>query len=159
MLNNQPYIEWGIIKMEISLKNLVLAGIGAMAYSYEKAAALVDDMVKKGELTINQGKELNEELKRKMSSGNNAAASGRPLTGDSLKEVLSGLNLATKQDLDELKERISKLSISAHSPSFTYVYDIHWEYNLIIYIWRNGRKLKEENRHVQRYANCSKKHG
>lgn len=95
--------------MEISFKNLILAGIGTMAYSYEKAVSLVDDMVKKGELTVNQGKELNEELKKKMNTGKDTATTEKPLTADSLKEILSGLNLATKQDLDELKERINKL--------------------------------------------------
>lgn len=95
--------------MEISLKNLLMAGIGTMAYSYEKAVSLIDDMVKKGELTVNQGKELNEELKRKMNTEKDTANTEKPLTADSLKEILSDLNLATKQDIDELKERINKL--------------------------------------------------
>lgn len=50
--------------MDINLKSIVLAGIGSVAYTYEKSADMVETLVKKGELTINQGKELNEELKR-----------------------------------------------------------------------------------------------
>ncbi len=50
--------------MDTNLKNIILAGIGSMAYTYEKAENMVDVLVKKGELTVNQGKELNEELKK-----------------------------------------------------------------------------------------------
>ena len=52
---------------EFSFKNIFLAGVGATAYSFEKAQELVDDLVKKGELTVQQGKVVNEELKHNMS--------------------------------------------------------------------------------------------
>ncbi|KAA8819091.1 hypothetical protein CSQ85_05770 [Bifidobacterium rousetti] len=48
------------------LRKVVLAGIGALATGYEKGSAIVDDLVKKGELTVEQGKSLNTELKRKV---------------------------------------------------------------------------------------------
>jgi len=48
------------------LRKVVLAGIGALATGYEKGSELVDDLVKKGELTVEQGKNLNTELKRKV---------------------------------------------------------------------------------------------
>ncbi len=54
--------------MESILQSLILAGLGTMAYSYEKAASLIDQLIKRGELTLSQGKELNEELKRRMDS-------------------------------------------------------------------------------------------
>ena len=46
-------------------KNIFLAGIGAMAYTGEKGKEIIDQLVEKGEITLDQGKELNEELKRK----------------------------------------------------------------------------------------------
>ena len=46
------------------MKKIMLAGIGAVALTTEKAKDLVDDLVKKGEITVEQGKVLNEELKR-----------------------------------------------------------------------------------------------
>ncbi len=42
-----------------------LAGVGAVAYGAEKSGELVDTLVKKGELTVEQGKELNAELTQK----------------------------------------------------------------------------------------------
>lgn len=50
-------------KMTDSLKKVILAGIGAMAVTAEKSKDLLDEMVQKGELTVEQGKILNQELK------------------------------------------------------------------------------------------------
>ncbi|MDD3243010.1 MAG: hypothetical protein PHD32_04710 [Eubacteriales bacterium] len=47
------------------IKKVFLAGIGAMALTAEKSKELLDQMVAKGELTVEQGKVINEELKRK----------------------------------------------------------------------------------------------
>lgn len=49
------------------LRKIVLAGIGALATTYEKSSEIVDELVKKGEITVEQGKALNTELKRKVS--------------------------------------------------------------------------------------------
>lgn len=46
-------------------KNIFLAGIGALAYTGEKGKEIIDQLVEKGEITMDQGRELNEELKRK----------------------------------------------------------------------------------------------
>ncbi len=48
-----------------SMKKVILAGIGAIAITAEKSKALIDELVEKGELTVEQGKILNEELKHK----------------------------------------------------------------------------------------------
>lgn len=45
------------------MKKIMLAGIGAVAVTAEKSKDLLDDLVQKGELTVEQGKVLNEELK------------------------------------------------------------------------------------------------
>lgn len=47
------------------LRTILLAGIGAMAGAAEKGEEVVADLVKKGELTVEQGKALNQELTRK----------------------------------------------------------------------------------------------
>ena len=46
-------------------KNIFLAGIGALAFTGEKGKEIIDQLVEKGELTLDQGRELNEELQRK----------------------------------------------------------------------------------------------
>ncbi|WP_416198941.1 MAG: Poly(Hydroxyalkanoate) granule-associated protein [Sporanaerobacter sp.] len=94
--------------MDINLKTLLLAGIGSMALTYEKANEMIDTLVKKGELTVNQGKELNEELKRVVKSQESEKKS-QNVDAETLKSVLQELNLPTKADIDELKTRIDNL--------------------------------------------------
>ncbi len=43
-------------------KEIFLAGVGAMAIGAEKSKELVDQLIAKGEITVEQGKELNAEL-------------------------------------------------------------------------------------------------
>jgi polyhydroxyalkanoate synthesis regulator phasin len=45
------------------IKKLLLAGVGAVAATADKSQEIFDDLVKKGELTVEQGKVLNQELK------------------------------------------------------------------------------------------------
>ena len=48
------------------IKKAFLAGVGAVAYGAEMSQELIDDFIRKGELTVEQGKALNEELTRKV---------------------------------------------------------------------------------------------
>jgi polyhydroxyalkanoate synthesis regulator phasin len=88
------------------LKNLFLAGIGSAAYTYEKAANLIDTMVSKGKLTIDEGKELSEELKRNVKD---KTEQFKPLTKEDMIQLLSGMNLASKYDLQSINERLNEL--------------------------------------------------
>ena len=47
------------------LNKAFLATVGAVALTAEKSQQAVEDLVKKGELTVQQGKSLNQELSRK----------------------------------------------------------------------------------------------
>ncbi|HBI56792.1 MAG TPA: hypothetical protein DEA85_05770 [Firmicutes bacterium] len=87
----------------LNLRNLLLAGIGSIAYSLEKGMDMIDDLVKKGELTVSQGKELNQELKNRFSQ------SGKDPNQTIIKEIMTSLNLATKEDFHNLEARVSKL--------------------------------------------------
>ena len=46
-------------------KDIFLAGIGAMAIGGEKAKEIVDQLIEKGELTVEQGKQVSGELAHK----------------------------------------------------------------------------------------------
>lgn len=80
------------------LKKILLVGIGTAAVTAEKSKEILDDLVKKGELTVEQGKVLNQELKHNIKSTVKTAA-------DSVKE-----NAARKNEQEELKATISKLT-------------------------------------------------
>lgn len=88
------------------LKNLLLAGLGSAAYTYEKASKLIDDMVQKGKLTMDEGKELSEELKRNIKG---KVEDVKPLTKDDMVSILNQMNFATKDDLQNIMQRLDML--------------------------------------------------
>ncbi len=46
-------------------KDVFLAGVGAMAITGEKTKELIDQFIAKGEITVEQGREVNSELKHR----------------------------------------------------------------------------------------------
>lgn len=90
------------------LRKILLLGIGSAAYTYEKATKVVDDMVQKGRLTVEEGKELSEELKRTVKE-KSEKSEAKPLTKEDMIDVFKQMDFATKDDLNDLKERLSKL--------------------------------------------------
>lgn len=89
------------------IKKLLLAGIGTAAVTAEKSKEVLDELVKKGELTVEQGKVLNQELKHniKESVKKNVNVTLKPSNPDELKEVLGKM---TPDQLAALKEQISQ---------------------------------------------------
>ncbi len=51
--------------MDNYLRKILAAGVGAAELGYEKLGDIIDECVKRGEVTVEKGRALNEELKRK----------------------------------------------------------------------------------------------
>lgn len=100
------------MKLGDGLKKLVLMGIGAAALTAEKSQQIVDELVKKGEITVEQGKELNQELKRNVKkSFDDIAAEAEVKKAEAEKEADSfekKISDMTVEELENLKELISK---------------------------------------------------
>ena len=90
------------------IKKLLLAGIGTAAVTAEKSKEVLDELVKKGELTVEQGKVLNQELKHNIKEcvKKNVNVTLKPSNPDELKDVLGKM---TPDQLAALKEQISKM--------------------------------------------------
>ena len=58
------------------VKKVFLAGVGAVAIGAEKSQELVEELVRRGELTVEQGRSLNEELGRKVRETRESAIRG-----------------------------------------------------------------------------------
>jgi len=96
------------------LKNILLAGIGTAAYSYEKACEIVNTMVKKGQLSVDQGKELSQELKKTLNdTAEKTNDKTKSLTREDMIDVLKQMNFATKDEVADIKERLEKLEKKA----------------------------------------------
>ncbi|MBE6072884.1 MAG: hypothetical protein E7208_13230 [Clostridium butyricum] len=95
------------------MRKLCLAAVGAAAMTYDKTIELINDLVEKGKITVEEGKELSEELKKniivKAEAAKTKANDMKPLTKDNLQESIQKLNLATKSDIEDLKIKISEL--------------------------------------------------
>ena len=79
-----------------TMKNLLLAGVGAVAVTAEKSKEIVGELVKKGELTVEEGKSLNEELKRKASEKVNGC-------------VMDSVDKMSKEERDALRAKLDEL--------------------------------------------------
>lgn len=101
------------------MKKFFLLGVGAAATTVEKSTEIVDDLVKKGEITVEQGKVFNQELKHNMEeSRRKAESSAAPEAADesrtkeeepkNFEEFVSGLS---PEELEELKEEIAKTEV------------------------------------------------
>ena len=55
------------------VRKVFLAGVGAVVMGAEKSQGLVDELVKRGELTVEQGKALNDDLTRKVREATDGA--------------------------------------------------------------------------------------
>lgn len=84
------------------LKKVLLAGIGLTAMTYDKAEKFVKELIDKGRLTLDEGKELQSELKRK------SQAEAEGLLGQ-IKEKSQSLQYATKEDLQRLEGKLDAL--------------------------------------------------
>lgn len=98
-------------------KKLFIAMVGATTMTYEKANEVINSLVEKGKVTIEEGKELSEELKRELKEKTDNVKIKtsekikdiKPITKDEMYEMLEGFDFATKEELVELKERITSL--------------------------------------------------
>lgn len=92
-----------------NVKKILLAGIGVVATTAEKSKEILDEMVKKGELTVEQGKVLNEELKHnlKKTVKENVHVSVKVSQPEELDELLEKM---TPEQIALLKEHIDKMN-------------------------------------------------
>ncbi|HEY5587044.1 MAG TPA: phasin family protein [Ruminiclostridium sp.] len=92
------------------LKKIVLAGIGAVATTAEKSRQMLDELVKKGEFTVEQGKILNEELKRNvrnMPKENCTDAVGEEKATAS--SIVNQLGKMSKKEIADLKDKLAEI--------------------------------------------------
>ena len=99
------------MKLSDGLRTVFLAGVGAVAVTGEKAKRLVDDLVKKGELTVEEGKILNEDITRKM--GEKAENFKPEKISKSIRGILFDIDKMTQEDRDELMEKLKAANEAA----------------------------------------------
>lgn len=93
------------------VKKIFLAGVGAVAVTAEKSRELVEELVKKGQLTVEQGKVLNEELKHRgkdvFCREETSAKPGRPARPD-VAEILRSIETMNNEERAAVKAKLAE---------------------------------------------------
>ena len=84
------------------LKKVLLAGIGLTAMTVDNADSFVKELVEKGRLTVEEGKELEQELKRQSKEEAQEFL-------NKLDAKKSSVEYATKEDVKRLEEKLDAL--------------------------------------------------
>lgn len=89
-----------------SLKKLMLSGLGAALISKEKAQALIDEMVAKGEVTLEEGKKLHNDITDKVDEHKEIAESK---IDAQIQKSLDRLGVPNKERFEMLENRVKAL--------------------------------------------------
>lgn len=98
-----------LTELESTLKKVLLAGIGAVAVTAEKADEIIRELVKKGEITVEQGKVLNEELKHRAQEAAKKAQPTEPLAAPPKKAPEVDVGAMSREEREALKKKIEEL--------------------------------------------------
>ncbi len=99
-----------------NIKKFLLAGIGAVASTVDKSKEIVDDLVKKGELTVEQGKTLNEELKHTIKTNVESVKenvvnviSPDKKESEKVESIISRMDTMTADELRTIREKLAEI--------------------------------------------------
>ena len=87
-------------KFSDGIKTFFLAGVGAVTLTAEKSQAIIADLVKKGELTVEQGKELNKDLQRGFKES-------MEQKGVNIDEISQKISKMSTEEIAKIKEQIA----------------------------------------------------
>ena len=77
------------------MKKIFLMGIGAAATTAEKSKEMIDSLIEKGELTVEQGKTLNEELTHNVCNN--------------FESLLDKIETMSDKEISKIKEKIAEV--------------------------------------------------
>lgn len=88
------------------MRRILLAGIGAVATTAEKSKEIVDALVEKGELTVEQGKAMNEELKRNLKDSIKSSVN---ITVEKTDDLMTQVESLTPEQRKELQKKLAEM--------------------------------------------------
>jgi polyhydroxyalkanoate synthesis regulator phasin len=96
------------------LKKIFLVTVGAVAITAEKSKQVIDELIKQGELTVEQGKVLNEELKRNMKEKGRDIRSSPDDNSNSNRDrdsfnIVNQLEQMSEGEIQAIKDKIAEM--------------------------------------------------
>jgi polyhydroxyalkanoate synthesis regulator phasin len=95
--------------MKEMLKNVVYAGLGAAFLTKEKVEDLTKDLIEKGKMTQEEGKQFVDDLLRKSEKAKDQLDLW---INKRVEDRINQLNLATKDEIAELQRKIEELQVA-----------------------------------------------
>lgn len=95
-------------KSKESLEKIVLAGIGAMTLTAEKSKEIIEFLAKKGALTVEHKKILNEELKRNAKTATSEASN--PIKNFIVSGIIQNLDKLTSDERAQILSKLQELN-------------------------------------------------
>lgn len=79
--------------------------------TYEKSMEIINDMVKKGKLTLEEGKQIGDELRKSMKDKASIISENNKkyLTKEYVLQIIAEYNLISRTEFDLLKEKVAML--------------------------------------------------
>jgi len=87
------------------LKKAALVGVGGTALAVEKTVDQIDQLVDKGKLSVNEGKQLTRELVKRSDENKKITDQDR----EQLEAMLIDMNVAQRKDIEELENKVDQL--------------------------------------------------
>ena len=87
------------------LRKVFLFGVGAIAKTNEKSKEIIDELIEKGALTLEQGKAINEELKHNLQE--KIAEKEKEINSELIRQVKDMKDLSD-EDIQILKDKIKE---------------------------------------------------
>ncbi len=88
------------------LRKVFLFGVGAIAKTNEKSKEIIDELIEKGALTLEQGKAINEELKHNIQE--KIAEKEKEINSELIKQIKDMKDLSD-EDIQILKDKIKEV--------------------------------------------------
>ena len=98
--------------MKELFKNLIYTGVGAAFLTREKIDEIRKELVERGNLTREEGKEFVEDLLKK---SDNARDQLELWINRQIEERIKGLNLVTADEVSELRRQVEELQVALNS--------------------------------------------
>jgi|HigsolmetaAR202D_1030399.scaffolds.fasta_scaffold09187_6 poly(hydroxyalkanoate) granule-associated protein len=92
------------------LRKLVLASIGAVAFTRDEAEAFVNKLVERGEIAQKDGEKLVQEVRSRLRDNRSPFQQLGERVEQRIESALNIFNIPTKRDLDELSAKIATLT-------------------------------------------------
>jgi len=95
--------------MKETLKNILYAGIGAAFLTKDKIEELKGDLIEKGKLTQEEGRQFVDDLMRRSEK---AKGELDLWISKQVEDRINQLNLATKDEIAELRRKVEELQVA-----------------------------------------------